>query len=132
MPGKALDAATAARMREWFPQTALGDVRIVAGGPVSWFVRVVLRKRAMALPPYIVYGGARRPADDTHETALLAHELVHCEQARRMGRPRFFSRYLLDLARARFRYSRNLPLEREAYALQAVVLAALIAGDPPP
>jgi hypothetical protein len=122
MAERRLDAATIERMQAWFPRLDLGRIRIVDAGPMCWFVEAVLRKNAMALPPYIFYGRARGRRDGGEDAGLLAHELAHCEQARRMGRARFFARYLFDLSRARFRYSRDLPLEREAYALQAQVL----------
>jgi hypothetical protein len=123
MPGRPLDADAIARMRPWFPHLDLDRVRIVSTGPVCWIVRYLLRQGALALPPYIFYGRARPGGGDPRSWALLAHELVHCDQARRMGRVHFLVRYAADLARAGFRYSRRLPLEVEAYTFQDYVRA---------
>jgi hypothetical protein len=120
-----LDVASIEKLRPWFPDTPLDSVRIVTTGPVCWFVRRVLQQGAMTMAPFIFYG---RDAFDTVEPrgiALLAHELKHIEQYRQMGHLRFLARYLFDLARARFRYSRDLPLEAPAYLLQRQVREAL-------
>lgn len=125
MPGQCLDPNTINLMRRWLPSLEFERVRIVTGGPVCWFVRAVLRQGAMTLAPYIFYGRAHFDPANPRSMPLLAHELLHCRQAQGMGRLRFFVRYAWDLAKRGFRYSRELPLEAEAYALQAEVRAAM-------
>ena len=120
-----VDALTTSRLQPWLPSVAIGEVHIVSSGPVCWFVRNVLKQGAMTIAPYIFYGRARFDPTSTSSLALLAHELKHVEQYRAMGRLRFLARYLRDLAGNRMQYSKELPLEAEAYALQAKVLAAL-------
>jgi hypothetical protein len=120
-----LDATTIETLRPWFPTLAVDNVRVLQGGPVSWFVRVILRQGAMTIDPFVFYGRSRLNPSSPSSLALLAHELKHVEQYRRFGRLGFLLRYLRDLARNRFRYARDLPLEAECYALQAEVREAL-------
>ena len=56
---------------------------------------------------------------------------MHVAQYRRIGRVRFVARYLLDLAKAGFRYSKELPLEAPAYARAEQARELLEAGQPP-
>ena len=116
---KRIDPATAALLQPFVPGLDLGSVRIVEGGPVCWFVRRVLRQGAMTVAPFIFYGRSRFDAAGLPSVALLGHELRHVEQYRHYGHVTFLFRYLRDLAANRFRYSRDLPLEAECYALQA-------------
>ena len=55
---------------------------------------------------------------------LITHELVHVGQYARMGRAAFLAQYAADLARAGFRYSEHLPLERPAHERQQQARAA--------
>jgi hypothetical protein len=126
-----IDAATIETLRPWFPALDLDGVRIVESGPVCWFVRRVLGQGAMAVSPYIFYGRSRFDAASLGSLALLAHELKHVQQYRELGHLRFLLRYVRGLAGNRFRYSRELPLEAEAYALQAQVREALLPLFPP-
>lgn len=123
-----IDSETAARLQHWFPTLDLGRVRLVQEGPVCWFVRRVLRQGAMTLSPFVFYGLARFDPGRLDALALLAHELKHVEQYQRYGHVRFLAAYLLGLARNRFRYSAQLPLEAECYALQAEVTRSLSSG----
>ncbi|MFQ5872852.1 MAG: DUF4157 domain-containing protein, partial [Dehalococcoidia bacterium] len=89
------------------------------------FVRVVLRRGAMTFSPFIFLGRSLYDPSSLSSLALLAHELKHLEQYQRYGHLRFLIRYFWDLARNRFRYNRQLPLEAEAYDLQDNVRDAL-------
>ena len=120
-----LDPDTVEVLQPWFPGMAISEVRLVSNGPVCWFVRRVLGQGAMTIAPFIFFGRARFDSTNLASVALVAHELAHIEQYRRYGHTRFLLRYLRDLAGNRFRYSRELPLEVECYALQATVAAAL-------
>lgn len=112
-------------LSRWFDAPTLSDVSIVNSGPVSWFVGSVLRKRAMTFAPFVFFApGAYDPARP-ESVALLAHELTHIEQYRRYGKQSFLARYFWALGRNGFRYNHQLPLEREAYDLQAEVREAL-------
>jgi hypothetical protein len=117
-----LDPDVVALMKPLFPRLDFARVRVVRGGPICWYVRRVTKRGAMTLAPYIFYGRAEYSVRDPRALALLAHELQHVEQVRRLGRFRFYAKYFWGLARNRFRYSADLPLEREAYDLQAAVL----------
>jgi hypothetical protein len=122
---KRIDADVETLLRRWFPDLDFGRVRIVERGPVCWYARHVVKQGAMTIAPFIFFGRTKYNPCDARSVALLAHELKHVEQVRRIGRVRFFARYLWALARSRFRYSRELPLEAEAYALQATVLGPI-------
>jgi hypothetical protein len=115
-----MDAALAEKLKPWFPDLDVRRVRLVHNGPVSWFVSGVLRQGAMTIAPFIFFGRHRFDATKPGSLALLAHELKHIEQYRTMGHLRFLWTYLHDRRRAGG-YSRDLPLEVEPYALQAVV-----------
>jgi hypothetical protein len=91
---------------------------------MSWFVRNILRQGAMTIAPFVFFGKDRFDETKASSLALLAHELKHVEQYRTMGHVRFLWTYIRDRRRAGG-YSRDLPLEVEPYALQAVVRAAL-------
>jgi hypothetical protein len=120
-----IDEDSATTLQRWFGSMALDSVRIVESGPMCWFVRNVLKQGATTISPFIFYGRARFDPDRPSSLALLAHELKHVQQCREQGHVMFLARYMRDLAMNRFRYSRDLPLELEAYALQAEVLQAL-------
>jgi hypothetical protein len=78
----------------------------------------------MTIAPFIFFGRDRYDPTKAGSLALLAHELKHIGQYRSMGHVRFLWTYLRDRRRAG-RYSRDLPLEVDPYALQAIVEPAL-------
>lgn len=119
-----MDASIAAKLKPWFPNLDIEKVRLVHSGPMAWFVRNVLRQGAMTLSPFVFFGKHEFDATQAGSLALLAHELKHVEQYQAMGHARFLWTYLRDRRRAGG-YSRELPLEKEPYALQAVVREAL-------
>ena len=96
------------------------------GGLAAAYLRLV-KKRAITFRGHIWF----RDEAVRGDRALVVHELVHVGQYRRMGTPRFLFHYLRDLARARFRYSHDLPLEAPAYARQAEA-TALLENPPSP
>lgn len=120
IPETAIDA-----VRSFARAIDLGRVRLVRRGPVAWFVRRVLRQGAMTLGHRIYFGKAQFDPRSGRSLALLVHELKHVEQFERLGRFGFFRRYAGALARNRFRYSHDLPLEAEAYEAQRVALEPL-------
>jgi hypothetical protein len=120
-----IDAHTGELLGDRFADIDLSSVRLVHKGPVAWVVRHVLRQGGMTVAPYIFYGKSRFEPSRHESIGLLAHELVHLRQYRDLGHVRFLARYLVDLARNRFRYARDLPLEREAYGIQDEVLREL-------
>ena len=120
-----IEAATAEKLRPWFPDLDLGSVRLIEAWATRAFVKHVLQQGAMTIAPFIFYGKSSFDPKEPRSVALLAHELKHIEQYGEMGHLRFFARYLTDKARNGFKYSRDLPLERPAYALQAEVLENL-------
>lgn len=107
------------------PGAVLAGVRLHCGGPITWYLRR-RRRGAMTIGRHVWFARRERFAD----RALLAHELVHVAQYRDLGALRFLSRYLLDLARARFRYGETLPLEAPAYARGREARARLDASPP--
>jgi hypothetical protein len=116
-----IDAATAEKLRPWFPDLDMQSVTLVHGGPVCWFVRSVIKQGAMTVAPYVFYGKSSFDPARARSLALLAHELKHVEQYRQRGRAGFLLKYLVDKARNGFKYSETLPLEQEAYELQREV-----------
>ena len=106
------------------PEVDLGAVRLHTSGPPRWYLAAVGHS-AIALGDHVWL----REAERLRDRSLLVHELVHVAQYRRLGRLRFVARYLLDLARAGFRYRRELPLEAPAYA-RAEQARALLAAAP--
>ena len=120
-----IDPDTIRLLEPWFPGFDFGGVRLVTRGAGAWFVRSVLRQGAMTLAPFVFFGRDNYDPSSAASVALLAHELKHIEQYRKYGHLRFLARYLRDKARNGFRYSRDLPLEVEPYALQAEVRQAL-------
>ncbi len=116
-------------LRPWFPGLDIERVRVVAHGPVCWFVRAVLRKGAMTVAPFVFLGTRRYEPDDPGFLALLAHEVKHIEQFHRYGHARFLFKYFWDMARHGCRYSPHLPLEAEAYELERRFLASLAEGE---
>jgi hypothetical protein len=116
-----IDAATAEKLRPWFPDLDMQSVTLVHGGPVCWFVRSVIKQGAMTVAPYVFYGKSSFDPARPRSLALLAHELKHVEQYGQRGRAGFLLKYLVDKARNGFKYSETLPLEQEAYELQREV-----------
>lgn len=119
--------------REWLessgllePGIDLGAVRLSFSGLPSWWVRMQGRS-AITIGTRIWFSKQEKLRD----RALLAHELVHVGQYRERGVPRFLASYLLDIAKARFKYSSALPLEAPAYARQRAARALLLPPSPP-
>jgi Domain of unknown function (DUF4157) len=120
-----IDAETARKLHRWFPDLDMQSVTLVNAWPMNALVKKVLRQGATTIAPFIFYGKATFTPGDPKSVALLAHELRHIEQYRSMGYFSFFKRYFVDKARNGFEYSKSLPLEKEAYDLQADVLEEL-------
>lgn len=124
-----IDAETARKLHRWFPDLDMQGVTLVNAWPMNTLIRNVLRQGAVTIAPFVFYGKASFTPGEPSSIALLAHELKHVEQYRRMGRLGFLQRYFLDKARNGFEYSKSLPLEKEAYDLQAEVLEELTNSD---
>ena len=95
------------------PEVDLDRARLHVGGPFAWYLRRV-KKRAITIGWNIWF----RDEDARADAALVIHELVHVGQYRRLGTVRFLVRYGRDMAKAKFHYSHDLPLEAPAYARQ--------------
>ncbi len=120
-----LDPTSISKLQPWFPNLDLGSISVVHDGPMCWYVRNVIKQGAMTISPFIFYGRDYLDPTEAWSVALLAHELKHVEQYRKMGHAGFLAAYLKDLAMAHFKYSSGLPLEAPAYALQSEVQSAL-------
>jgi hypothetical protein len=114
------------------PEVDLHKVRLHHGGPVNWYLALT-KHGAITFGNHIYY---RKP-DRMERRDLLVHELVHVAQYRRLGVLRFHARYLRDalrnLRKTGKTYGRDLPLEKPAYATQALaakVLRGEIEGGP--
>ncbi len=123
-----MDERAVTGLRPWFPELDFDRVRLVHSGPVSWFVRTVLRQGAMTIAPFVFFGKHHFDPASGRSLSLLAHELRHIEQYAEMGHVRFLATYLWDRLKAGH-YSRDLPLEAGPYALQAEVREALDTRD---
>jgi hypothetical protein len=119
-----LDERAVESLNRWFPDLDLKRVRLIHSGPVSWFVRTVLRQGAMTIAPYVFFGKHRYDPASPRSLALLAHELHHIRQYKEMGHVRFLYTYMRDRLKAG-EYRRDLPLEAGPYALQDEVRAVL-------
>lgn len=119
-----MDEQAVEKLSRWFPDLDLRRVKLVHSGPMSWFVRNVLRQGAMTIAPFVFFGKHEYEPGSPRSLALLAHELRHIEQYREMGHARFLFTYMRDRIRAG-KYSRDLPLEVGPYELQAEVRAEL-------
>ncbi len=95
------------------PGVDFDRVRLHVGGMPTWYLRVI-RRGAITLGSQIWF----RNEEKRDNLALVAHELVHVAQYGEMGVVRFWLRYLKDMAKAGFKYSKQLPLEAPAYARQ--------------
>jgi len=126
-----MDEQVVSSLRRWFPEMDFGRVRLVHSGPVSWFVRTVLRQGAMTISPFVFFGKHEYDPASSRSLALLAHELKHIEQYGEMGHARFLFTYMRDRIKAG-KYSRELPLEVGPYGLQDDVRAALEAPPETP
>jgi hypothetical protein len=77
-----------------------------ARGLIRWWLRLT-GFAGITLPPFGVYILAERLSDE----ALIRHEQVHWQQARRMGTIKFYAVYLWLLARYGYQ---DHPMEHEA------------------
>lgn len=120
-----IDSVVAEKLEPWFEGLDMRQIEIKTRGPVCWFVATILQQGALTFEPFIFFGRHTYDPTSLSSVALLAHELKHIEQFRRMGRFGFLRTYYWDMARMGFRYRRDLPLEAEAYTLQAEVKQGL-------
>jgi Domain of unknown function (DUF4157) len=119
-----MEEATVTALRPWFPDLDFSKVHIVTSGPAAWFVRTVLGSGATTIAPFIFFGKDKYDPSSPRSLALVAHELCHIQQYRKMGHVGFLVTYMRDRFKAG-KYSAELPLERPAYDLQSQVLATL-------
>lgn len=105
----------------------LDRVQLLVGGPPTWYLKLVNRS-AITLGNRVWFVSKEKRED----LALVAHELVHVGQYRQMGALRFAARYLWDMAKDGFTYSRALPLEAPAYERQAKARLVMLARQSPP
>lgn len=78
----------------------------VARGPLAWFLRKAGRW-GITLPPRGIY----MLPEHEHDYELIRHEMVHWQQAERLGAFRFYTIYLWLLVRHGYE---NHPMEVEA------------------
>jgi hypothetical protein len=109
------------------PGVEPGRVQLLVGGPPTWYLKLV-RKSAITLGDRVWFVNPEKRED----LALVAHELVHVAQYREMGFLRFTARYLRDLAKNGFKYSKALPLEAPAYERQAKARLVVLARQSTP
>lgn len=103
----------------------LEAVSLRVGGPLTFYLRLV-KKSAITIGDRVWFVSEEKRDD----LSLLAHELVHVGQYARLGLAGFLARYFLHMAKARFRYSRKLPLEAPAYERQALAKRLLAESGP--
>lgn len=125
-----LDPALVDLLSEWVPRRDLLAVRMVRGGPLGLVPRIIGMSAVTFAPLVIFRPGAYRPGSASG-LALVAHEAAHITQVRQLGRPRFYTRYLLGQLRHGFRHDRH-PLEVPCIELQRTVRAALRSRGYPP
>lgn len=108
-----------------FPALDLATVRIVAGAslPPNWLGPRVFRADAMTFGRVIFVVG-REPFDGPRALRLLAHELVHVDQVRRLGGERAFACAYGRGYLGGGSYRAN-PMEVEAYELEARIAILL-------
>ncbi|GIW13358.1 MAG: hypothetical protein KatS3mg062_0797 [Tepidiforma sp.] len=79
---------------------------------------------AVTFAPFVIFrDGGYRPASAAG-LALIAHEALHITQVREMGRPRFYTRYIIGQLRSGFRHDRH-PLEVPCIERQRLIRDAL-------
>ncbi len=125
-----LDPRLIELLSEWLPRRDLEAARIVRSAPWRW-VPVLVRMSAVTFAPIILFRAGRYRPSSASGLALLAHEVAHITQVRTMGRPRFYTRYLVGQLRCAFRHDRH-PLEIPCIELQRRVRDALRARGYPP
>jgi hypothetical protein len=117
------DPATIDLLAEWVPRRDLDAMRIVLGRPWRWLPAIV-GMAAITFAPFVIFRARRYRPGSAAGLALIAHEAMHITQAREMGRPRFYARYLVGRLQSGFRHDRH-PLEIPCIELQRRVRQAL-------
>lgn len=125
-----LDPSLVDLLAEWLPRRDLEAARIIRSAPWCWFP-VLIRMGAITFAPFILFRADRYRPWSAAGLGLIAHEVAHITQVRTMGRPRFYTRYLIGQLQCRFRHDRH-PLEIPCIELQRRVRHALRARGFPP
>ena len=107
------------------PEVDTARVESHVGGPITWYLRTMGRS-AITFGSHVWFVSEAKRSD----LPLLVHELVHVAQYRRLGFARFLFQYLTDLAKARFKYGKGLPLEAPAYERQKMARGLLARSAP--
>ncbi len=93
-------------LAEFVPERDLRRARIVTGLPWRLLPRL-LRMGAITFSPFVIYREGRYRTDTSKGLALLAHEVIHLQQAREMGAIRFYASYLWGQFRCGFRHDKH-------------------------
>jgi len=107
-------------LQRWFPNMDLGEAKVKDSGFSAWLVKK-LRRGAITVGGTVFFGQGYFDVSSIGGLALIAHELKHVEQYKEEGTMKFLVKYLRDWARTGFKYTRDLPFEREAYDLEDAV-----------
>lgn len=118
-----IDDATAGVLAEFVPEQDLRAARVVTGRP--WrYLPVVLRMSAITFAPFVIFRAGKYRPDTPRGRALIAHEVMHIQQGRELGRVVFYGRYLWGQLRCGFRHDRH-PMEVPCIELQREVRRVL-------
>ena len=104
-------------LKEEFPNLNFGRVRIQTSGIGIRILRR-LHGAGMAIGHCIFIAPEYYDLQSPRGLGLIAHELKHVDQHERQGQLRHGIKYAIDFARNGCKYSRDLPLEKEAYDLE--------------
>lgn len=93
-------------LAEFVPERDLRRARIVTGLPWRLMPRA-LRMSAITFSPFVIFRGGRYRTDTSKGLALLAHEVIHLQQARERGAIRFYGSYLWGQFRCGFQHDKH-------------------------
>lgn len=91
------------------------------GNAMLWLVRKLNRRpriRGFILVPWLIFIHTSVDLQSRTGKGIVVHERTHAKQMIRMFLVGFYVRYLFDWLKAGCQYSRELPLEKEAYQAQ--------------
>ena len=104
-------------LKRWLSSADLARANVVCSGLPARLVRR-LKRSGITLGKTVLFGQGYYDPFSPEGLALMAHELKHVEQYGKEGTISFLAKYLWHWAAQGFKYSEEIPFEKEAFELE--------------
>jgi len=119
-----LPPCAAQTLERWLSSADLARANLVCSGLPARLVKR-LNRAGITLGKTVLFGEGHYNPFSPEGLALMAHELKHVEQYGKEGTMGFLAKYLWHWVAQGFKYSEEIPFEKEAFELERKVMEHL-------